>query len=107
MLGMLDGPQAPDKALDVLLEFLKDPTILIYTGSEVKANWTGKEKSTVTEKGMGDGRVMAVQALDRMGVQKLISRPDIIQELQKVARDTTWEPLRKDTQNLLAKLKKK
>jgi amidohydrolase len=92
MLCMLKGEEAPDKALDVLLEFLKDATIAIYEGRD-------KEKR--------DARIMAIQALERSGVKRVQERADIVAKLQEIERDETlWSRLRSDARALLKSMSK-
>jgi HEAT repeat protein len=111
MLGLFLESQAPPQTLDVLEEFLKDNTILIYTGTTASAGGTGAEaraaKAKIEEQGYGDGRVMAVAALDRMGKQLVLSRPEIVRQLQFLANDPqTLSDLRQKSQELLRKLGK-
>src|SRR5262249_719637 len=82
-LGLFQGPKVDPAALDVLLEFLKDPTIKIYTGS------VGTK-----EQGTGDGRSMAIGALKSIGPKTLAKQKDIIAELEHLAADA-GDPLLK------------
>jgi hypothetical protein len=66
-LGMLKKADVPEKALDVLLDFLKDDTIRVYAG--------------VTDVA-GDGRAMAVQALREIGPTVVRARKDIMAQLR-------------------------
>src|SRR5262249_47514867 len=104
MLGMLKGPQAPAKTIDVLGEFLKDDLIQIYVGKEAKSVGGTVESPAdlkVKETGMGDGRIMAVQALGRIG-SRVADRKDIIRELQAIERNKDlWGRLRAETKELL------
>jgi HEAT repeat protein len=108
MLGMLKGPKAPAKTLDVLLDFLKDPTTQVFID---RASLPGRPKEgdpdfRVWETGQGDGRVMAVQALTSIGAA-VRERGDIIQQLQVIAADRTlWSKLRDDAKALLKSLGK-
>ena len=66
MLGVLQGADAPDKVLDVLMEFLKNDEILIYKGKGIKIGNAGTveakgSQTTAKDEGYGDGRVMAIQ----------------------------------------------
>ncbi len=115
MLGVLQGPEAPDKALDVLLEFLKNDKILIFKGKVgVAAAGTVESKSGVgslKEEGVGDGRVMAVQALQWIakgtGADRVVRRNDIIVQLQALAANPkTFAELKEKTKELLSDLGK-
>jgi HEAT repeat protein len=111
ILGLFLESETPAKALDVLLEFLKDQNILIYTGTTVGAGGASAESKTgktrIEEKGMGDGRVMALAALEKIGTERVGRRPDIMQQLHVLADNPdTQAELRQKTQELLRKLKK-
>jgi HEAT repeat protein len=66
MLAAFWREKAPKAALDVLLEFLKDNTVKIFQG----AGNAG-----------GDGRVMAILALRRIGPDVVRRRPDIMRQV--------------------------
>jgi HEAT repeats len=111
MLGLFLEKEASKATLDVLHEFLKDKTILIYTGTTAKTGATGTEvqgkKTEIEEKGYGDGRVMAVAALDRIGVERVLARPEIVRELEFLANDPgTLSDMRQKTKEFLRKLGK-
>jgi HEAT repeat protein len=102
MLGVFKRAEVPAKTLDVLLEFLKDDTIKVYAGTGATAvgvSEKGVGKGTVVERGKDDGRVMAVQALMRIGPERLKARPDILQQLRALSQNNATLP------NLRAKLK--
>ncbi len=106
MLCALLGSEAPADALEVLGEFLKDTKVQIYMSTQVNLQATGAEIGPGTAKrieiGKGDGRTMALQALGWVGAARIRQRPDIIQQLQFLARDPeTFAELKKDCQSLL------
>lgn len=110
LLGVFQGPKAPKETLDVLHEFLKDDKIQIYagTGGKVTGGTTEKKGGQVDlkEKRVGDGRVMAVQALTTIGKQRLLERPEVVTQLRTIAADgAAFEDLRKDVNKLLETLK--
>jgi HEAT repeat protein len=91
MLGAFWRERAPDKALDVLEEFLKDNTIKLFKGTDVESGGaSGVEKTggeaKVKEVGVGDGRVMAVIALKLMGKERVQPRRVIMQQLQTLRK---------------------
>lgn len=96
MLGVLQKNKAPDKALDTLLDFLHDKTIFIFRGAQTSTGSTGAEVqkggASVKEKGTGDGRVMAMQALMRMGYPRVGKRDDIMKQLRAIAADKETLP---------------
>jgi HEAT repeat protein len=109
LLGVLQSKDAANEVVDVLAEFLKDESVKIYDTTQATVQGSGQEtgvgKATVKELGKGDGRVMATQALRQIGVARLKQRPDIIQQLQALARDQmTFAELRKDCAALLKEM---
>jgi HEAT repeat protein len=106
LLGVLQREQAPKEVLDALLDFLQDERVQIYVSTQATVQGAGQEtatgKANVKEVGKGDGRTMATQALSEIGANRLRSRPDIVQQLQKLAADNQLDPeLRKECQGLL------
>lgn len=100
MLGMVWQKEAPDETLGVLHEYLLDKSIQIFVG--VSSDVTGSSteikggKATVKVRSKGDGRIMAADALQRMGPTRYGNRLEIIRQLQLLADDAnTYEPLRK------------
>lgn len=95
MLGMLQGAEAPDAALDVLREYLDDDTIRIFRGARSSVGGTGLEsgsgKASFAEVGTGDGRVLAIQALRNIGSARVGRRKDIVAKLEDLAR-TAMDP---------------
>ena len=91
MLGVLQGTDVPPEVLSVLLEFLKDDTILIFENKKTSVGGTGQEtntgKANVKEVGKGDGRVMAVQALMQIGPGRVRARADVTTQLQALANN--------------------
>lgn len=81
----------PPEVLSVLLEFLKDDTILIFENKKTSVGGTGQEtntgKANVKEVGKGDGRVMAVQALMQIGPGRVRARADVTTQLQALANN--------------------
>jgi HEAT repeat protein len=110
-LGLFQADKAPDAVLNVLFDFLKDDKIQIYagnTGKTVGKSIEGGKQggSDVKEQRIGDGRVMAVQALDFVGKTRLQQRPEIITQLRTIANDPAlYQKLRDDANDLLKKLK--
>ena len=88
VLGILLGPRAPEKAVDVLLEYLHDKSIQIYTGSDTKVSGVGREarapETTVTQTFASDCRYQAALALGRIGPRA--NRPEIIRILKEAAQ---------------------
>jgi HEAT repeat protein len=103
ILGMFLESKAPEKALDVLGEFLKDREIKIYVNVDAKGQpiYEGPGKQPRTQEvGKGDGRIMAVDALYQIGVERVAKRPDLVQQLRALHADPATLP------NLRAGLKK-
>jgi HEAT repeat protein len=81
---------APDKAVDVLLEMLNQKRLLVYNSTDAQVEGAGNEASTgkvnVKQNTGGDARYMAVQALGWMK-GKARARKDVMEALQKAAED--------------------
>ncbi|MSQ96627.1 MAG: HEAT repeat domain-containing protein [Gemmataceae bacterium] len=101
MLGMIWQSQAPDHTLDVLYDFLHDSTIKIFVGTDSTVVAKGIETpkvgtAKVSERGQGDGRIMAADALQMMGPARYADRADIMKQLRALSGDANlYEPLRK------------
>ncbi len=99
ILGVFQVAATPERALDVLLEFLKDPEIKIYAGLSRKG-------TQAEERGADDGPIMAVDALSRVGVKRLARRPDIVAQLRALHNDPrTLANLKKGLDKLVPQLK--
>ena len=96
MLGVLQKNKAPEEALNTLLKFLHDKNIVVYRGARVDTGSTGSEvqkgEASVKEKGKGDGRVMAVQALVRMGYPRVSKRDDIVKQMKAIVANPETLP---------------
>jgi HEAT repeat protein len=88
ILGILLGPRAPDRTIDVLAAMLKDPTVQIYGGASASIRSagpeTGKGNSVVTPRNSGDARWRAAQALGRIGPRA--ARPEILRLLEEATQ---------------------
>jgi hypothetical protein len=110
LLGMVWGPEAPAKTLDVLLDFLRDDTLQIYVGT--RSNTPAKERGAgaaalAKDEGMGDGRTMAVEALRRIGAEVVSPRSDLLEQLRLLATEAKNEPLRDLCKKALGEFEKK
>ena len=78
--------KAPEKTADVLLEMLKNKTLLVYNRTDAKVegadNEVSRGKVNVAENLGGDARYMAAVALGLLG-DKAKNRPDVIEALKK------------------------
>ncbi len=106
MLGMIWQQQAPDSTLDVLSEFLKDGTIQIFDSTSSVVGGASAEGQTgtanVKERGAGDGRIMAVDALRMMGPTRYAPRQDIMRQLRVLATENgIYPPLQKKANDLV------
>jgi hypothetical protein len=106
MLGMIWQKQAPEATLDVLDEYLRDNTIKIYDKTASSVGGTSAETkggtTAVEERGKGDGRIMAVDALQMMGPGRYAGRASLMKQLRMLAADNTiYEPLRKKSAELV------
>jgi hypothetical protein len=99
MLGMIWQKDAPDHTLDLLLEFLRDDTVKVYDQTDIRVGGGTAEtkavKESIKERGKGDGRVMATDALQAMGPGRYAQRPDILKQLRALGSDASlYPPLR-------------
>lgn len=106
MLGMIWQQQAPEPTLDVLTEYLHDDTIKIFDKTVSGVGGTSLETkggiTAVEERGKGDGRIMAVDALQLMGPGRYAGRAPLMKQLRVLAADATlYEPLRKKSIELV------
>lgn len=110
MLGVLQGAEAPREAMDVLLEFLRDDTIQIYVGVGTSVSVSGEKdpgKANTKDIGKGDGRVMAIQALEKIGGTRIRERPEMITQLRAIAANATLNAdLREKSKALLQSIGK-
>jgi HEAT repeat protein len=89
-LGLFQGPQAPDKVVDLLLALLKDENIQRYGGSSAKVTSAGSESraadASLTANYSGDCREQAAWALARIG--RKANKPEIIRILKEAAQSS-------------------
>ena len=109
MLGMLQGRESGKDVFDTLLDFLRDDKVEIYVSTQATVQGSGQEigvgKATVKERGKGDGRVMATQALKQIGPARVRQQPEIVQQLRALASDPqTFVELRKECAAILKDL---
>jgi HEAT repeat protein len=82
--------EAPDRAIELLLEMIKNRKLVVYNKSDAKVEGTGSESSggasSVKEQRGGDARFMAAEALGWLG-EKGKSRKDVIEALRDAAKD--------------------
>jgi HEAT repeat protein len=94
-LGMIWGPAAPSKTLDVLLEFLQDETVQLYGGTSARVEGTGTAGTTTTKEiGVGDARGMAIDALLNIGPKLAAARADVMEQLRRLAASAKDQRLR-------------
>jgi HEAT repeat protein len=88
VVGILLGPRSPDRVVDVLLDYLRDQNIQVYTGSDAKVSGVGREARTpeisVTPTFASDCRYQAALALARIGPKA--NRPEIVRILKDAAQ---------------------
>ncbi len=81
--------RAPAKTADVLLEMLKNDTLIVYNRTDAKVegadNEANRGKVNVAANTGGDARYMAAVALGQLG-DKAKKRPDVIQALKDATK---------------------
>jgi HEAT repeat protein len=109
-LGQKIPGRTLDRTLDVLMEYLNDPTVSIYHGTGGKATGQGeggKGGSKVARDVRGDGRKLAADALANLGpAVRRRRRNDIISKLQELSRDARDKQLRKSAAAALDYIKR-
>jgi HEAT repeat protein len=82
--------QAPDKTADVLLEMLKNKSLIVYNRTDAKLegadNEANRGKVNVAANTGGDARYMAAIGLGDLGA-KAKRRPEVIQALKEATKD--------------------
>jgi HEAT repeat protein len=82
--------KAPDKTADVLLDMMKNKTLVIYNRTDAKLEGTDNEanrgKVNVAANTGGDARYMAAEALGLLG-DKAKKRRDVVEALKEAAKD--------------------
>jgi HEAT repeat protein len=112
LLGFFKGEHVPEKGLDVLGEYLKDTGTKIYLGvniTDVAVGGEGKAggKTKSGEEGFGDGRQLAVESLQAIGVGRIARRMDLVAQLRALYADKKTAPnLREALQELMPDLEK-
>jgi HEAT repeat protein len=88
-LGYRLRDKAPDKAVEVLLEMLKDKRLRVYEGSGADVTGSsveGAKGGATVEMTLGsDARFLAIEALIAIGRPKA-SRPEVIEALEEAAK---------------------
>ena len=106
MLGMIWQKQAPEATLDVLDEYLHDDTIKIFEKTASSVGGASAEvqggTTAVEERGKGDGRIMATDALKMIGPARYSGRAPLMQQLRVLAANKTiYQPLREKSAELV------
>jgi len=105
MLGMVWQSTAPPATLDILKEFLEDEGIKLYQNTATGVEGIREEgkggKGNVKVLAKGDGRTMAVDALNAIGVTRIVQRADIMKQLRFLANSGTTDPLLKSKASAL------
>jgi HEAT repeat protein len=108
LLSIAYRQQAPDAAISVLADWLKDNTGKIYSNKRSSVGAQGLEKKGNAEVQLvleGDSRIMAVDALRLIGRERIERSGrlnDIIQQLQGLVKDNdTHKELKKEAKRLL------
>ncbi len=98
------GRKAPDKAIDILTEMLKDDTLKIYTKSDTKVTSGAEDRggATVTANVAGDGRALPAQAIAAIGPRA--NRPDVVRALEDCAKSSD-QRLRDAARDALKKIR--
>jgi HEAT repeat protein len=96
LLSVLKSVNAPEEVFPVLQEFVHDDKIRIFTGlgsggGGVKGEGTSGVKGKVQELGDSDGRIMALNALERLGIERVRTHPEILNQLKKMSTGKNFD----------------
>jgi HEAT repeat protein len=108
-LAQAFGAETPDRALDVLLEYLRDKNCRIYGGTATTATQVGSEarktNDRLKESLTIDSRFLAADALALVG-PRLQERSDILAQLNDLAEGSSTEArVRQAARQALARAK--
>ncbi len=95
LLGLRFQQKANDAVLNVLKEWLYDDTGKIYEGQDTKVGGASSERQGANQsqlKVVGDSRSMAVQALGKVGRDRVVARKEIIEQVRRLANDAATFP---------------
>jgi HEAT repeat protein len=112
LTGVFKATEVPNEVFPVLLAFLKDNDVKLYTGISVSGNKGGISEggkaggnATVTEEGSRDGRWMPIEALRRIGAGRIREHPEIIDQLRVLRGDASIDDdVRQGAKEILAEL---
>jgi HEAT repeat protein len=109
LLAIQYTTQTPDSAVSALQDWLYDTSTVNFGGVQTSADASGSERkgkgTSATEIVGGDSRCAAVRGLGLVGRERVVARPEIVDQLRRLADDAKAFPeLRKDCRNLLKKL---
>lgn len=97
LASMIYGPKAPPEVFPVLLEYLKDDTLKVYRSTNSAVGGTASEtvsgKTSTQEVGDGDGRKLALDALDALGPALVRGHPEIITQIRSLADNDRCVPI--------------
>jgi HEAT repeat protein len=100
--------QVPDSVINVLQEWLFDPSGRNYEGTQAKAGASGTERKDEGQSKQiltGDSRTSAVKALGVVGLDRVRDRRQIVEQLRRLENDAKTDPvLRKAVRELNQKL---
>jgi HEAT repeat protein len=106
LLGRFKGKEISPAAMKTLTEFLKDDKVLIYRGTSGTASGGSAEAGTggtsVQKAGYGDGRIIVIQALTYVGMERVAADQQMIKLMRALADgEKTDPPLKKLTKQVM------
>lgn len=97
LASMIYGPRAPAEVFPVLLEYLKDDTLKVYRSTSTSVGGTSSEstagKTSTQEVGEGDGRKLALDALEQIGPAIVRGHPEILAQIRSLADSERVVPI--------------
>jgi hypothetical protein len=94
-LGVFLRDKVSEKALDVLHDFLKDESMQLYQKSihpPKRLDENRRRPDGPVDQGVADARLMVIQALRRIGYERVKDRRDILDQLRSLRDNKNVDP---------------
>jgi HEAT repeat protein len=96
LYGMVYGPKSPPEVFPVLLEFLQNESLTVYSGTATVVGAASQEatpgKASSQELTEGDGRRLALDALSVIGPNIVRQHPEILEQVRRLADSERTTP---------------
>jgi HEAT repeat protein len=96
LYAMVFGPKSPPEVFPVLLEYLKDESLTVYSSTTTVVGGASQEttpgRTASREIGKGDGRRLVLDALTVIGPGVVRNHPEILEQIARLAESERAEP---------------